>query len=305
MTDRVAVVSTWVKAACLMALAMACAIAFTHPPGASAAKNGPILFSDYTNIWKIQPDGSKLKKVAKRAAWSLDASPNGRTLAYTHDGLFTMPINGGRPTNLLRRYPIVAKFAGVNWASWSPSGRKIVFAGQDDTRIYVIKSNGKGLSYLFGKNRTGLLHPVWSPTGREIAYIDVWKGSSLMAVNVKSGKTRMIYSGDGPAGTPVDYDWHPSGDRIAFYAPYRNWMINSDGTGLRQISPDAAFISYENLDFSPDGTSLLGRSVASGGTTSELWELDGTFGGAPGGFIHEVTSTFGGSAFFPEWAPKP
>lgn len=305
MTGRVNVVLPRGKNACLMALAVACLISFAHPHGATAAKNGPILFSDYTNIWKIQPDGSKLKKVAKRSAWSLDASPNGKTLAYTHDGLFTMPINGGRPTNLLKRYPIVAKFAGVSWASWSPSGKKIVFAGQDDTRIYVIKSNGKGLSYLLGKNRTGLLHPVWSPTGREIAYIDVWKGSSLMAVNVKSGKTRMIYSGDGPAGTPVDYDWHPSGNRIAFYAPYRNWMIDSDGTDLRQISPDAAFISYENLDFSPDGTSLLGRSVASGGTTSEIWELDGTFGGASGGFVHEVTSTFGGSAFFPEWAPKP
>ncbi len=68
----------------------------------------------------------------------------------------------------------------------------------------------------------------------------------------------MIYSGSGPAGTPVDFDWHPSGARIAFYAPYRNWMINSDGTGLRQISPDAAFVSYENMTFSPDGTRLSG-----------------------------------------------
>lgn len=302
MTDRVTVICG--KAVCLMALAVACVMVFAHPPASTAATNGPILFSDYRNIWKIQPDGTRLKKLARRAAWSLDVSPNGRTLAYTHDGLFTMPMGGGRPTNLLRRYPVVSGFAGVDWASWAPNGKRIVFAGRDDTRVYLIKPNGKGLSYLFGKNRTGLLHPVWSPNGREIAYIDVWKGSSLMAVNVKSGKTRMIYSGDGPAGTPVDFDWHPSGDRIAFYAPYRNWMIDSDGTDLRQISPDAAFISYEDIDFSPDGTSLLGRSVAVGGTTSEIWELDGTFGAAPGGFVNEVTTTFPGSAFFPEWAPK-
>ena len=304
MTDRTNVVSPWGKLAILMLLAVVSAAALSIPSRADAARNGPILFSDYTNIWKIQPDGSKLKKLARRAAWSLDASPNGKTLAYTHDGLFTMPIKGGRPTNLLRRYPIVARFAGVNWASWAPNGKRIVFAGQNDGRIYVIKASGKGLAYLFGKNRTGLLHPVWSPTGREIAYIDVRKGSSLMAVNVKSGKTRLIYPGDGPAGTPVDFDWHPSGDRIAFYAPYRDWMIDSDGSDLRQISPDAAFVSYENLDFSPDGTSLLGRSVASGGTTSEIWELDGTIGAASGGFVNEVTGTFGGSAFFPEWAPK-
>ncbi len=52
-------------------------------------------------------------------------------------------------------------------------------------------------------------------------------------------------------------------------------MINSDGSGLRQISPSQAFISYEDLVFSPDGTRLIGRSVAEGGTTSELWMMDG------------------------------
>ena len=99
MTDRTNVVSPWGKLAILMLLAVVSAAALAIPSRADAARNGPILFSDYTNIWKIQPDGSKLKKVARRAAWSLDASPNGKTLAYTHDGLFTMPIKGGaRPT---------------------------------------------------------------------------------------------------------------------------------------------------------------------------------------------------------------
>jgi len=291
--------------AVVLALGAGFAGLLTVSTGASASSNGSILFSDYSNIWKIQPDGSKLTKVAKRAAWSLDASPNGKTLIYTHDGLYRMPLKGGRPTNLLKRYPTVDKFAGVNWASWSPSGKRIVFVGQNDGRIYVIKSNGKGLAYLLGKHRTGLLHPVWSPNGKEIAFIDVRKGSSLMAVNLRSGKERLIYPGDGPAGTPVDFDWHPSGTRIAFYAPYRDWMIDQDGSNLHQISPDSAFVSYENLDFSPDGRELLGRSVASGGTTSELWDLDGTFGAASGGYAREITTSFAGSAFFPEWAPKP
>ena len=304
MIDRVEVSSSWGKVAFLVALAAACLAVLVAVPGAKAATNGPILFSDYTSIWKIQSDGSKLKKVAKRAAWSLDTSKDGKTLVYTHDGLFKMPVKGGRSVNLLKRYPIVAKFAGVNWASWAPNGKRIVFVGQMDGRMYTIKPSGKGLSYVLGKKRTGLLHPVWSPNGREIAYIDVRKGSSLMAVNMKTGKQRLIYPGDGEAGTPVDFDWHPSGKRIAFYAPYRDWMIDSDGTDLRQISPDAAFVSYENLDFSPDGEHLLGRSVASGGTTSELWDMDGEFGAGPGGFINEITTSFSGSAYFPEWAAR-
>ena len=281
------------------------AISLSPAAPALAASNGPVLFSDYKSIWKVKPDGSGLKRIAKKAAWSLHASPNGRQLLYTHDGLYRMPINGGRSVNLLKRYPVVGGFAGVNWASWSPNGKRIVFAGQNDTRIYLMKSNGRGLRYLFRKYRTGLLHPVWSPNGREIAYIDVQKGSSLMAVNVRSGRTRMIYSGSGPAGTPVSFDWHPSGKRIAFYAPYRNWMIDSDGSDLRQISPDQAFVSYEDLRFSPDGREILGRALPVGGLTSELWRLDGFYGAAAGGFTQEVTGRFDGSAYYPEWAPRP
>lgn len=273
------------------------------PLQAQAAQNGPILFSDYTAIWKVQPDGSGLKRIAKRAAWSLHVSPNGRQLLYTHGGLYRMNVTGGRTTNLLRRYPIVDRFAGVDWASWSPNGKRIAFQGRDDSRIYVMKANGRGLKYLFRKFRTGVLRPNWSPNGKEIAYIDVSRNSSLMAVNVRTGKKRVIYPGDGEAGTPVSFDWHPSGKRIAFYAPYRNWMINSDGTGLRQISPNAAFISYEDIVFSPDGKELLGRAVPVGGTSSELWRMDGEFGAAEGGFITEVTQGFDGSAFYPEWAP--
>lgn len=281
------------------------ALMWSVPAASTAAKNGPILFSDYSTIWKVQPDGTKLKKIAKRPAWTLDVSPNGRTLIYTHDGLFKMPVSGGRKSNLLKRYPIVSRFAGINWARWSPNGKTIVFAGQNDGRIYTIKANGKGLRYLLGKNRTGVSHPVYSPNGREIAFLDTWNDSSLMAVNVKSHKERRIYSGSGPAGTPTDFDWHPSGTRLAFYAPYRNWMIDSDGSDLHLISPDSAFASYENMSFSPDGSELLGRSVAPGGSTSEIWRMDGALGAATGGYAEMVTGSFAGSAFFPEWAPRP
>jgi Tol biopolymer transport system component len=280
------------------------AFAALSAAGAQAAKNGPILFSDYTSIWKINSNGSGLKRVAKKAAWSLHASPNGKQLLYTHDGLYRMPIGGGKSVNLLKRYAVVDKFAGVSWASWSPNGKRIAFAGQNDGRIYLIKANGRGLRYLFGKNKTGLHHPVWSPDGREIAYHDTWNDSSLMAVNVKTGRKRVIYPGNGEAGTPVGFDWHPSSKRIAFYAPYRNWMIDRDGSNLRQISPDQAFISYEDPVFSPDGKSLVGRAVANGGTTSELWLMDGFYGAADGGFVNEITGRFGGSAFYPEWAPR-
>ncbi len=291
------------KRALTLAAIVVAFISIAVPQAASAAKNGPILFTDYDAIWRVNADGSGIKKVLNKPAWSMAASPDGKRLLYTHGGLYLTGINGGKVKNLLKRYPTEDNFAGVNWASWAPNGKRIVFAGQNDTRLYTIKPNGKGLRYLLGKNRTGTSQPAYSPNGREIAFLDTWAGSSLMAVNVKTGKERLIYPGDGPAGTAVDFDWHPSGQRIAFYAPYRDWMINADGSGLRQISPDQAFVSYEDLTYSPDGTRLVGRTVANGGTTSELWLMDGNFGAGPGGFVDEITTGFPGSAFAPEWAP--
>jgi Tol biopolymer transport system component len=126
-----------------------------------------------------------------------------------------------------------------------------------------------------------------------------------MAVNLRTKRQRKIYSGSGEAGTPVGFDWHPGGKRIAFYAPYRNWMIDSDGSDLRQISPNQAFVSYEEPVFSPDGKQIVARALSSESSTSELWLLDGNFGGANGGFVKEITGSFHGSAFSPEWAPRP
>lgn len=271
----------------------------------AAAKNGPILFTDYNSIYRMKPDGTGIKRVLKKSAWGMDVASDGKRLAFAHDGLFLTTVNGGKVKNLLSRYSTVANFAGVDWVSWAPNGKSLAFSGENDGRIYTIKSNGKGLKYLLGKNRTGLSHPVYSPNGREIAFLDAWNDSSLMAVNVKTGKERTIYHGGGTAGTPTDFDWHPSGSRLAFYAPYRNWMIDSDGSDLREVSPGSAFVSYENLVFSPDGARLLGRSVAPGGTTSELWMMDGTYGAGPGGYADPITEGFAGSAFEPEWAPAP
>ena len=48
MTDRTNVVSPWGKLAILMLLAVVSAAALSIPSRADAARNGPILFSDYT-----------------------------------------------------------------------------------------------------------------------------------------------------------------------------------------------------------------------------------------------------------------
>jgi WD40 repeat protein len=269
-------------------------------PAAGAQRNGPILFTSYDAIYRVNSDGSGLKRISGVDARSLAAAPNGKQLAFTDGGLKTMKLSGGKPKDILKRYPTVRNFADTYWADWSPNGKQIAFVGHNDQRLYVINANGKKLKYVFPKKRTGFGYPHWSPSGKELAYIDYFDDSSLKIVNVKSGKTRLVYSGADPrAGTPVNFDYAPNGNQIAFYAPYRNWIVNTDGSGLRQISPDAAFVSYEDLSYSPDGTEIVGES------SSDLFALDGTYGAASGGLARPLIPDFPDSAFSPAWAPAP
>jgi Tol biopolymer transport system component len=199
---------------------------------------------------------------------------------------------------------------GAYSPSWSPDGKRIAFVGYNDGRLYTIGANGKGLRFVLGKSRIigWVANPRWSPNGKEIAFKDAGDHSNLKAVNLRTRKERVIYYSTDPAtgesnpsGTPENFDWSPDGKRIAFYAPYRNWMINSDGTGLRQISPQQAFVSYETLTFSPDGTELAGAYQ------SEIWAMDGDFGADlnQGGYTRLLTGEHAGGEWTPDWAPAP
>ncbi len=281
---------------CLAAIACI----FGSVSAAGAAVNGPILFTTYDSIWRVKASGAGLKRISNKDARSLAAAPNGKEFAFTNGSLLTMKIKGGKATNLLKRYPTVRNFADTYWASWSPNGKRIVFVGHSDQRLYVIKKSGKGLKYVFSKSLTGQGYPHWAPNGKEIAFIDYADASSLKVVNLVTRQVRTVYRGDDPrAGTPVNFDYSPDGSQIVFYAPYRDWIVNVDGSGLRQISPDQAFVSYEDLSYSPDGTEIVGES------SSDLFALDGTYGAASGGFARPVIPAFPESAFSPEWAPSP
>lgn len=267
---------------------------------AAAKKNGPILFTTYDDIYKVQPSGSGLKKISSKDARNIAPSGNGKSLAYTNGKLMTMRINGSHVKDVLKKFPTVRNFADAYWADWSPNNRWIAFVGHNDGRIYLARPDGKKLVRVFGKNRTGLGYPHFSPDSKSLGFIDYNDDSSLKIVNLNTGKTKLVYSGADPrAGTPVNFDFNPNGRQIAFYAPYRDWIIDTDGSDLRQISPNQAFVSYEDPSYSPDGKQIVAES------SSDLFLLDGQLGAASGGYATPLAPGFSKSMFSPAWAPKP
>lgn len=277
--------------------------------GDGAVRNGPILFTaGGRGLWRVNPDGTGLRRISKRRVWNLDAHPSGRKIAFAHNGLFTMRMNGRGVRDLLKGR-VRAQVNGAYSPTWAPSGKKLAFAGNKDGRLYAIRGDGSRLRLVLPRHRNIGFNsqPRWSPRGGEIAFLDWEDRGSLKAVNLRTGRVRTIYRTYDPqtgesadAGTPEGFDFSPDGRRIIMYLPYENWMINSDGSGLRQVS-EGYYGGLEFPTFSPDGRQIAAHDE------NEIWVIDGRGGtlSGQGGFKRMLTGGFRGSAITPEWAPAP
>lgn len=149
--------------------------------------------------------------------------------------------------------PLTLSDSTCGWfnMAWSPDDRRIAVTRRDpegELQVWLIAANGSEARPLttFSRAEGRPQWPAWSPDGRRIAVQaglydrnDPTKNvSDIWVIDVVSGKAKKITSRERPwlDETPT---WVDS-NRIAFQSSrtgrFEVWMMNADGTGLRQIT---------------------------------------------------------------------
>jgi TolB protein len=129
--------------------------------------------------------------------------------------------------------------------------------------LAAVRPDGTGRRRLM-LDQTPDTWPDVSPDGRRIAFIASGYSLAIMdadAQTISEGTTFIFFSFNGHLAAPV---WSPDGSQIAFRSDVetpaglvdRIFIINADGSGLRQLTPDDPG-SDDAPSWSPDGARLV------------------------------------------------
>lgn len=180
---------------------------------------------------------------------------------------------------------------------WSPDGQRLAYFDQVTANIGVMNADGSGATPL----PTGSdveTDPRWSPDGRQILFrreITQPFSEEIWVMDADGTHQRKI-----PLSaflSPFKAVWSPDGKFIALEASSGIWVVKSDGTGLKPVSPNCTLSActgpdYGAVQWRPDGTELL----FGGPSTVNLVHPDGT------GFL-SIPVSYSASSPGPSWSP--
>ncbi len=301
----------------LVLLAVMVAAVAALPAGATvSATNGKIAFG-FGDVFTINPDGTQVHQLGVPrstgcTSWSPDSSKilcnvfseNGPQPATANpDGSDFTFLNQDLPLDLF-------------CLNWSPDGSRLLCHSEGipnpaDAGLYTVRSSDAGdlvrvtatLPYGFD------IGYGYSPDGSRILYAQFANGHGTLFSVKPDGSDPVQLSPPGLSIIDLDFfdqvgaDWSPDSSRVTFAASKSGhvsalFVVNADGTGLRQITPSA--LGALSAQWSPNGDLIAFTSGCC--ALHEAWVVhpDGTG-------LRPVTTPAlgGGGALFwtPVWSP--
>lgn len=230
-------------------------------------------------VYMMNPDGSGQVNLTQHHASDFGAvwSPTGEHILFVSNrqgtrvrDLYLMNADGTNVRRVFKRK--IAAWRGS--PAWSPDGKQFVYISTDRIRI-------KSSLYLgtFGEEDAENLpyggSPAWSPDGKEIACsVGHPKGTRLTFINVRT-RERERPIPDKTLRWQRQPSWSAEGDKLAISGnkhplpvildrdlhnawadKYVIYIVNRDGTGLRQLVDEAGADARLPV-LSPDGSEVL------------------------------------------------
>ncbi len=211
---------------------------YTQREGSDAQKISIQILSDnLANPTSVEIVSGQVREIA--------LSPNGKELAFVFRGEVFVTSTDGSMTKRITNTPEQERFI-----NYSPDGKSIVYASERNNswNIYISSLIKKDEKYFM--NSTLLeeksvmetveetFQPVFSPDGKEIAYIE--ERTHLKVIDLESKETRTIMDGsqnfsymDGDQ----HFEWSPDGKWFLLHFQLEEYWLNevglisSDGTG--------------------------------------------------------------------------
>lgn len=209
-------------------------------------------------IYTMNPDGTDQCRLTDNLHYDLspDWSPDRKTLSFISDrtGKFHIYLMNADGTNQRR---LTQSGAVEGSPSFSPDGKKIVFVQWDDDADLVIWNLQTGKLELKLTDDSNVLDggPVWGKDGKIY----------FVRTPFTPSKALWLLPPDSDPGDPLT--WHKAGLLSSFVTRHSSlvtrqddlfgfWVINPDGTGLRQltkglrvlggpvVSPDAKVLGF-------------------------------------------------------------